>query len=314
MVGTDPDGSGGAPDMYELFCDYLGSCAVSWDNEPLPDRPKKRCAGSYHRVQESSTESLGLKRSNAEAGLNEGKVDEPIFKSWHPTQTSNKSRGDNENEREDASAEFLHLTDNTISCSGLNSSSRDRPKKKIRLLNDVTFDLQIAETVQEAPKRPRTAVLQNQECSGQKKRKLSKWEGSYSVIIEWLNYYCISESDEDEVPLINKRTERRKHQKLLEMSLAREFRNRVECASSTSHTLAGTEDGCVGSCSLDPGDNSKFVIVPASRPEERGLPNHALGSHGVSGNQVDCEIVPSPYSPKLSTFQMAECKSSVSFF
>uniref|UniRef100_A0A0A9FKR2 Uncharacterized protein n=1 Tax=Arundo donax TaxID=35708 RepID=A0A0A9FKR2_ARUDO len=280
MVGTDPDGSSGAPDIYELFCDHLGACAVSWDKDPLPDRHKKGCSGSYHRVQVSSPESLGLKRSNAEAGLDEGKVDEPVCKSWHPTHTSNKSRKDNKNEREDASAEFLHLTDNTIGCSGLNSSSRDRPRKKIKLSNDVSFDLQIAENVQEAPKRPRTAVLQNQECSRRKKRKLSKWDGSYSVIIEWLNYYCVSESDEDEVPLINKRTERRRQQKLLEMSLARESSNVVKCASSMSHTLNGTEDGCVGSCST-------------YRPEERLWPNHAMDSHGVAGHQACCESVSS---------------------
>nr|CAB3496647.1 unnamed protein product [Digitaria exilis] len=46
MVGSDPDQSGGAPDVFELFCHYnslyfrdsLGSCAVSWAEEPLPDR------------------------------------------------------------------------------------------------------------------------------------------------------------------------------------------------------------------------------------------------------------------------------------
>ena len=45
MVTADPDGSGGAPDVSELFCHYnslyfresLGSCAVSWAEDPLPN-------------------------------------------------------------------------------------------------------------------------------------------------------------------------------------------------------------------------------------------------------------------------------------
>jgi hypothetical protein len=46
MVGSNPERSGGAPDVSELFCHYnslyfsdsLGSCAVSWVEDPLPDR------------------------------------------------------------------------------------------------------------------------------------------------------------------------------------------------------------------------------------------------------------------------------------
>ncbi|KAL6645554.1 hypothetical protein ACP70R_017162 [Stipagrostis hirtigluma subsp. patula] len=46
MVGSDPAGGGGAPDIYELFCHYnalyfrdsLGACAVCWADDPLPHR------------------------------------------------------------------------------------------------------------------------------------------------------------------------------------------------------------------------------------------------------------------------------------
>ena len=46
MVSSDPDGSGGPPDIYKLFCDYNGiyfgdslvACAVSWAEDPLPGR------------------------------------------------------------------------------------------------------------------------------------------------------------------------------------------------------------------------------------------------------------------------------------
>ncbi|WVZ56033.1 hypothetical protein U9M48_006619 [Paspalum notatum var. saurae] len=188
------------------------------------------------------------------------------------------------NEQEDASTEFLHATDDAAGCSKLDSS-RDRSNKKIKLLKDVSSDLQRAETVQEAPKRPRTAGLENQECSRQKKRKHSKRDGSYSVIIEWLNYYCLSESDEDEVPLINKRTERRRRQKLHKMSLASEPSSLVEFGSLTS---------TVSSCPLDPGDDSKLEIVPASRPEERSLSNFPVGSNGVSGDQAAHKSLSSP--------------------
>lgn len=222
---------------------------------------------------------------SAVEAYNEGKVEEPACTSWHTTHTSNKSRRSNKNEREDASVEFLHVADNAVVCSGLDSSSKDRSNKKIKISKDVNSDLGRTETVQEAPKRRRTAVLDNQECSRRKKRKQSNRCGSYSVIIEWLNYYCLSESDEDEVPLINKRTERRRRQRLHEMYLARES-NDVEFGSSTSHT--------VGSCSLAPKDNNKGEIVPSSQPEERSCSSHPVSSNGVAGNQAGHEHMSSP--------------------
>ncbi|ONL95143.1 hypothetical protein ZEAMMB73_Zm00001d028237 [Zea mays] len=94
-----------------------------------------------------------------------------------------------------------------------------------------------------------------------------------------------SESDEDEVPLINKRTERRRRQRLHEMYLARES-NDVEFGSSTSHK--------VGSCSLAPKDNNKGESVPASQPEERSCSSHPVSSNGVAGNQAGHEHMSSP--------------------
>jgi hypothetical protein len=223
---------------------------------------------------------------SAEERLNKGKADEAVGKSWHFTHISDLGRRSNKNERGDASAEFLHDADNAVGCSGLDSSSLDRPNKKIKFSKDVCFDLQITETVHEAPKRPRTAVLENQECRRRKRRKQSKRDGSYSVIIEWLNYYSYGESDEDEVPLINKRTERRRRQKLHEMSIARESSNYVDSELSTSHT--------VGSCLLGPGNDNKLEIVLASRPEERSRSIQPVGSNGVAGNQAGHESVSSP--------------------
>lgn len=248
-------------------------------------RHKQQCSGNYCRVQESSPGGPELKCLEAVEAFNEGKVEEPACTSWHTTHTSNKSRRSNKNEREDASVEFLHVADNAVVCSGLDSSSKDRSNKKIKISKDVNSDLGKTETVQEAPKRRRTAVLDNQECSRRKKRKQSNRCGSYSVIIEWLNYYCLSESDEDEVPLINKRTERRRRQRLHEMYLARES-NDVEFDSSTSHK--------VGSCSLAPKDNNKGEIVPASQPEERSCSSHPVSSNGVAGNQAGHEHMSSP--------------------
>ncbi|CAL4921522.1 unnamed protein product [Urochloa decumbens] len=240
-------------------------------------RHKQQCSGSYCRVQESFPGG-----PKAEEALSEWKAEEAVSKSWHFTHTSDQGRRSNKNEREDASAEFLHDTDNAVGCSGLDSSSRDRSNKKIKLSKDVCFDLQMTETVHEAPKRPRTAI----ECSGRKKRKQSKRDDSYSVMIEGLIYYYYSESDEDDVPLINKRTESRRRQKLHEMSIARVSSNYVEPVSSTSHT--------VGSCLLDPVDSSQLEIVPASGPEERSWPIHSVDNNGIAGNQAGHESVSSP--------------------
>jgi len=222
-------------------------------------RHKQQCPGSYCRVQDSLPG--GPKVENA---LNE-----------------DKGRRSNKNEREDASA----VTDNTVGCSGLSSSSRDRSNKKIKISKDDCCDLKTIETVHEAPKRPRTDVLENQEYSRRKKRKQRKVNG-YSVVIEWLNYYCISDSDEDEVPLINKRTERRQRQKLHDMSIARLSNNNVVSVSSPSDT--------VGYRLLDPGDNNKLEIVAASQPEERSRQIHPVGSNAVAGNQAGHESLPSP--------------------
>ncbi|KAK3150895.1 hypothetical protein QOZ80_3AG0239100 [Eleusine coracana subsp. coracana] len=234
-------------------------------------RHKKRCSGSYHRVQEPAPGSLELKRSKAEEALDDGMTVETVCKSLHPT--SNKGE------------------------KGLGSSSRDKSNKKIKLSKDVGFDLRTNDIVQEVAKRPRTAVLQNQECSRRKKRKPSNWDGAYSVVIEWLNYYSVSDSDEDEVPLINKRTERRKRQKIIEMSLAREFSDGVKFASSTSGSVNGTNDIDIGSRSSEPGNDRRFAIVAASRPEERLLPNHAVANH-EAGDKATHESMSSPlHSP-----------------
>ncbi|KAK3147961.1 hypothetical protein QOZ80_3BG0288870 [Eleusine coracana subsp. coracana] len=248
-------------------------------------RHKKWCSGSYHRVQEPAPGSLELKRSKAEEALHDGMTVETVCKSWPPT--SNKGEKGNKKE-EDTSAEFLYHADDALGCSGLGSSSR-KSNKKIKLSKDVGFDLRTDDIVQEVPKRPRTAVLQNQECSRRKKRKPSNWDGAYSVVIEWLNYYSVSDSDEDEVPLINKRTERRKRQKLIELSLTKEFSDGVKFASSTSGSVNGTNDIDIGSRSAEPGNDRRFAIVAASRPEERLLPNHE-----VAGDEAAHESVSSP--------------------
>jgi hypothetical protein len=159
--------------------------------------------------------------SSAEETLGEHKADESASGSWHDKHTSNKCRTKNKHEL--VSAKFLHPADNATGNSGLGSSSGERSSKKIRLSKD--FDHMAGRTVQQVPKRPRTD--KNQECSRQKKRKISKWDGSYSVIIEGMNYYFLDNSEEEEVPLINKRTERRKRQKLLNSSQAVESTNAV---------------------------------------------------------------------------------------
>jgi len=242
-------------------------------------RHKQQCPGSYCIVQDS------LPRGpKVEDALNEGKAEEAVGRSSHFTHNSDKGGRSNKNEREDASAEFLHVHDNRVGCSGL-ESSRDRSNKKIKISKDDCCDLQIVGTVHEAPKRPRTAVLENQEYRRRKKKKQRKVD-SYSVIIEWLNYYCFSDSDEDEVPLINKRTERRRRQKLHDMSIARLSSNDVVSVSPPSDT--------VGSCLPDPGDNSKLEIAPASQPEERSSQIHPVGSNGVAGNQAGHGSLSSP--------------------
>ena len=164
--------------------------------------------------------------SSAEETLDERKADESASGRWHAKHTSNTCRTSNKHEREDVSAELLHPTDGAIDNSGLGSSSGDWSSKKIKLSKDIGFDLPNATTVRQAQKRPRTdAQTKNQERSRQKKRRISKWDGSYSILIGRLNYYFVDDSDEDEVPLINKRTERRKQEKLLKISQAMESDN-----------------------------------------------------------------------------------------
>jgi hypothetical protein len=229
--------------------------------------------------------------TSAEEAHDDGKAVENVCRSWHLT--SNKGGKSNKKEQEDTSAEFL-LADDAVGCSGLGSSSRDESNKKIKLSKNIGLDLEIPNIVQEVLKRPKTAVLHNQECNRRKKRKLSNWDVTYSVIIEWLNYYSVSDSDEDEVPLINKRTERRKRQKAIERSLATEFSNSVKFAGSTSHSVNGTNDVCIGSRYLESGNNCRFAIVPASGPEESLLPDHAVDSQGIAGDQAAHESVSSP--------------------
>ncbi|KAG1330549.1 putative protein CASP [Cocos nucifera] len=74
----------------------------------------------------------------------------------------------------------------------------------------------------ETSKRARTPTLKKQQaCIGQKRRKLGRRKNDYTikndytVASEWLDYFTCEESDENVEPLKNKRTERRKKQKLL---------------------------------------------------------------------------------------------------
>ncbi|KAM3230080.1 hypothetical protein ACQJBY_060712 [Aegilops geniculata] len=246
-------------------------------------RHKKRCSGNYYRVGKSppGCVELGGSIASGEETLDERKAAKSASGSWHAKHTSNKSGTSNKHELEDASAEFLHPTDDAINNSGLGSSSGDRCNKKIKLSKDVCFGNLTSKTVQQAPKRPRTvAAKRNQECSRQKKRKTSKWDRSYSIIVDRLNYYCVDDSDEDEVPLINKRTEMRKRQRLLKNSQATESN---DCR----------KDVCFDSCSQGSGDKNISESAPASQVEERSLPDHLVRNRVAAPGQIDYETVDS---------------------
>lgn len=217
--------------------------------------------------------------ASAEETLDERKAAKSASGSWHAKHTSDKSGTSNKHELEDAPAEFCHPTDDAIDKSGLGSSSGERCNKKIKLSKDVRFGNLTGKTVQEAPKRPRTdTVNRNQECSRQKKRKTSKWDRSYSIIVERLNYYFVDDSDEDEVPLINKRTEMRKRLRLLKNSQATESND-------------GRKDVCFDSCSQGPGDKNISESVSASQVEEGSLRN-PVAAPGQTGHEtLDSPIV-----------------------
>lgn len=244
-------------------------------------RHKKGCSGSYYRVGKSAPgcAELGGSVASAEETLDERKAAKSASGSWHAKHTSNKSGTSNKHELEDAPAEFHHSTNDAVDKSGLGSSSGDRCNKKIKLSKDIRFGNLTGTTVQEAPKRPRTdTAKRNQECSRQKKRKTSKWDGSYSIIVERLNYYCFDDSDEDEVPLINKRTEMRKRQRLLKNSQATESND-------------GRKDVCFDSCSQGSGDKNISESAPASQVEERSLPDHLVHNRVAAPGQTDHETV-----------------------
>ncbi|XP_006649648.1 uncharacterized protein LOC102703662 [Oryza brachyantha] len=261
--------------------DSCGSSSCHWHWH------KKRCSGSYHRVQGSSPGCVEGSKALSEEAL-DCKDGESAPGSWHNEPTSIKSGKSNKHELEETSTGFLP-PDDLIGISGP-ESSRGASNKKIKLSKDIGLD------AQEALKRPRTTTLKkNQECSRQKKRKVSKWDGSYSVIIEWLNYYSVDESDDDEVPLINKRTERRKRQKLLKVAQVRESNSGSEGASSISFVENGINSSSAGSYPQSVGeDNDNSEIVPDTRVDGSSLPGHPVGSHVVTEGQAGHETAPSP--------------------
>uniref|UniRef100_A0A0D9VRB4 SprT-like domain-containing protein n=1 Tax=Leersia perrieri TaxID=77586 RepID=A0A0D9VRB4_9ORYZ len=254
---------------------------------------KKRCSGSYHRVQGSAQGCVEGSKALSEEAL-DCKAEESAPGSWHSAHTSIKGGKGNKHELQETSAEFLS-PDDSAGISGVESSSRNTANKKIKLSKDIGLDHQITTTVQEAPKRPRrTTLKKNQECSRQKKRRLGKWDGSYSVIIEWLNYYSVDESDEDEVPLINKRTERRKRQKLMIIAQARESNSDSEGASSLSFVENGRNPSSSCSYPLSQGQNEKSEIVPASQVDGSSFSGHRMSSHVVAEDQAGHETATSP--------------------
>ncbi|KQK22852.1 hypothetical protein BRADI_1g69655v3 [Brachypodium distachyon] len=267
-------------DCIERMGDVCLNSTCQWHR--LFGLHKMHCSGSYYKIQESPPYCVEVKGSRER--LDECKASKSASGRWHAKHTSNKIEASNKHELEDASAEFLQSTNDAIdNCrkkAQLHVLGLIRRRKKSK---DIGFDHLGSTIVQEALKRPRTdALSKNQGCNGEKKRKISKWDGSYSVIVEHVNYYCVDYSDEDEVPLINKRTERRKQQNLLENPEATYIPQVITGRSS---------DSFFDSFPRGPWNNDRFESLPLSQVENCCRQIIDQTCHETSPSSSDSPIV-----------------------
>ncbi|WOK96919.1 sprT-like domain-containing protein Spartan isoform X2 [Canna indica] len=92
-------------------------------------------------------------------------------------------------------------------------------------------------------KEPRTSTSKEDICTRSKRLKPGKSNKECAAVIEWLGAFEDEESDDDIVPLVNKRSERRKKQKLLHDRLNQTAQIDGDTQQSLSPILMEISDG-----------------------------------------------------------------------
>ncbi|XP_020105145.1 sprT-like domain-containing protein Spartan [Ananas comosus] len=200
-------------------------------------RHKKLCSGCYVKVQKPAGCEEKRTSSKADHLLHESTCEELLM------QKSSKAGGSNDriDAKKTTSTSSLQSSGDGLGSSGnnndnnnKNNSVKDNSQKNLKESNKA---IESKGQSQEISKRTRTSSKKNSEYTAMKRRKLSKSKSDYAVIIQWLNVFAYEDEEEDEEPLVNKRTERRRKQKML-ISLKNRAGNNyseVEGNASPSH-------------------------------------------------------------------------------
>ncbi|XP_078151476.1 uncharacterized protein LOC144546790 [Carex rostrata] len=241
------EGAAWTVDVHELFCHYnalyfddsLGACTVSWTSDPIPsgasdcDYYGGGCdillSVSVLRAQSINCLKNILLHEMIHAYMcihhgnrdrsDHGQTFQLIMNSINSKTVHDPERPDggyniimsHEIPKEDDSVKYESrlqdspgLKGKRVSSEGDSPSSSQNPSKNVKRIFEI------------APKANALTSYYSEQptknCSPTKlkRRKLNK---DYAVIIEWLEVFTDEESDEDvQMPLVNKRTERRKQQ------------------------------------------------------------------------------------------------------
>ncbi|XP_072992175.1 uncharacterized protein [Typha latifolia] len=209
---------------------------------------KKLCTGNYIKVDEPPGCLENRSSSKAEQVLHEGKPKELPCMS---KETRQRAWAEGTNKKfeikKKSTANFFQSAGDPARSSGDHSASIDGSGRKA--IGKDSKDIHSLAVAQEIPKRTRSLISRKHHDNvSRKRRKLDNSKNYFTIIIEWLNLFTEEESEEDSEPLINKRTERRRKQKLLNSLKSGASSAGVEGDVLPSNISCRNKDA--GSCSL----------------------------------------------------------------
>ncbi|KAG9458182.1 hypothetical protein H6P81_002690 [Aristolochia fimbriata] len=235
-----------AIDCFERIGDSLscGSPDCPWHKH------KMTCSGTFKKIAEASpyNETRGPLKGEAESLKSDSSKATPLTRSKTHDAKAKGIKGDGDIEKVKTIDSFFHSVDRTSPHCESHHQDHGKPRQ--------TVDLgPLAMSQKKHRTRVRTDIC--------KKR-----DNNYNVIIEWIGYYS-NEVDEEVIePLLNKRTERRKRQKL-GITEKMEKKDEVKSVMGDSNTRLEVDDLEVSDAYIKIGKEGQKRLLTAKSYESQ---------------------------------------------
>ncbi|CAL9067059.1 unnamed protein product, partial [Musa banksii] len=176
----------------------------------------KQCSGRYSKC--GPPECYGDKTSSrGKQECHENRTEKLPHLAGQTKQRLHKTgqKKDKHNGQKNNLAKYLLPSGDATQSSANTSSSRDDSCKEINF-EQLKRDPEMQCTVAAGGRKRRKKCVSKKHVSTRpKRRKLTRCDNKCTVVIEWLGLFEDEEAEDDSEPLVNKRSERRKKQKLL---------------------------------------------------------------------------------------------------